>query len=181
MAVSGRDTVVGCTQVRGSHNEVHVVVGVIILRRGERRKGEVEWEEEGRGGGGREKWEGGGRGGREKWEEGGRKGEGEEEKRASSDLRCLQIWYIYSLVPRPPTAVVWNEDMHRLVSYLLKVLGIHLEPLQALHIRKSLYHRLQFILLCRSVKHSKTFKLTQEHGLPFPFPPPLQSAIRLSP
>ena len=90
MAVSGRDTVVGCTQVRGSHNEVHVVVGVIILRRGERRKGEVEWEEEGRGGGGREKWEGGGRGGREKWEEGGR-------ERRRKGLLLIYVVYRFGL------------------------------------------------------------------------------------
>ena len=61
MAVSGRDTVVGCTQVRGSHNEVHVVVGVIILRREKWKEGggeEGKGEEEGRGKGGE------GRGGR---------------------------------------------------------------------------------------------------------------------
>ena len=67
MAVSGRDTVVGCTQVRGSHNEVHVVVRVIILRR--------------------EKWkEGGGRGGEGKGRErGGRGGEGKGRERRGGE------------------------------------------------------------------------------------------------
>ena len=54
MTVSRRNTIVGCTKVRGSYNKVHMVVGVIILnRKREEEEGHLlrQWEkrEEGAG------------------------------------------------------------------------------------------------------------------------------------